>query len=247
MLNPYWVTAGVYALINRAATSRAEGRAPLRRHREDHRSAAAAGGLRREDYPLDARLPARPDEKVRVCFPFPGDDSRYLVPELLDKQEPAEAAEFDRQVPQLRVPLHGGARGLLPRFIVRTHVLSEGRPRWRTGVILQFEGNLALVKADAAERQVTISVRGSSPDGRRRLLAVIRSDFDHIHSDLKGKPQEMVPVPKHPDVVIPNEKLRAFEEKGISDLPEVIGDGRCSSRCRSSSTAWTSRRHESVA
>ena len=40
--------------------------------------------------------------------------------------------------------------GLLPRFIVRTHVLSEEH-RWKTGVILNFEGNTALVKADAQE------------------------------------------------------------------------------------------------
>ena len=30
--------------------------------------------------------------------------------------------------------------GLIPRFIVRTHALS-GPPRWRTGVMLEFDGN----------------------------------------------------------------------------------------------------------
>jgi hypothetical protein len=29
--------------------------------------------------------------------------------------------------------------GLLPRFVVRTHVLSDETPRWRTGVILKLE------------------------------------------------------------------------------------------------------------
>ena len=186
--------------------------------------------------------------KFELRFPFPGDDSRYLVPELLDNQEPAEAAEFD-PAGCLNFQYHYPVvpKGLLPRFIVRTHVLSEGQPRWRTGVILQFEGNLALVKADSAEKQVAILVRGPSPDSRRRLLAVIRSDFDHIHRDLKRKPQEMVPVPKHPDVVVPYENLRAFEEKRISDLPAVAGTDVVILKVQESSTAWTSRRHELVA
>ena len=225
VLNPHWVTAGVYALINARQLATQKGVLHFDDIARIIDSAAAAGSLKREDYPrsmhgflLDLM------RKFELCFPFPGDDSRYLVPELLDNQEPAEAAEFD-PAGCLNFQYHYPVvpKGLLPRFIVRTHVLSEGQPRWRTGVILQFEGNLALVKADSAEKQVAISVRGPSPDSRRRLLAVIRSDFDHIHRDLKRKPQEMVPVPKHPDVVVPYENLRAFEEKRISDLPAVAG------------------------
>jgi internalin A len=225
VLNPHWVTAGIYALINSRLLATQKGVLHFDDIARIVDSAAAAGSLEREDYPrsmhgflLDLM------RRFELCFPFPGDYSRYLVPELLDKQEPAEAAEFDPAA-CLNFQYHYPVvpEGLLPRFTVRTHVLSEGQPRWRTGVILQFEGNLALVKADSAEKRVAISVRGPSPDSRRRLLAVIRSDFDHIHRDLKRKPQEMVPVPKLPDVVVPYKNLRAFEEKGISDLPVVAG------------------------
>ena len=76
--------------------------------------------------------------------------------------------------------------GLLPRFIVRTHALSRELPRWRTGVVLEFEGNRALVRADRADKKVFISISGSAA-GRTRLLAVIRSDVDRIHSDIVGK------------------------------------------------------------
>ena len=164
-------------------------------------------------------------KKFELCFTFPGDDATYLIPELLDKQEPPEAADFRPEECLnflYRYPVI--PEGLLPRFIVRTHVLSEDRPRWRTGVILTFEGNRALVKSDPAEKQVSISVQG--PDRRRRnLLAIIRSDFDHIHRDiLKLQPEEWVPVPGRPDVVVPYKKLRLFEEKGIGELKEMIGD-----------------------
>jgi internalin A len=80
------------------------------------------------------------------------------------------------------------------------------------------------VKADPAEKRVIISVRGPTREGRRRLLAVIRSDFDHIHRDLKRKPLEMVPMPGHPDLILPYEKLRVLEDNGIARLTEVIGN-----------------------
>jgi internalin A len=93
--------------------------------------------------------------------------------------------------------------GLLPRFIVRTHVLSEGLPRWRMGVILAFEGCCALVKADVQDKTVSISVSGAA-SARRRLLSVIRSDFERIHHDIqKLQPQEMVPLPSNPHVIVP--------------------------------------------
>src|SRR5207253_2478154 len=97
--------------------------------------------------------------------------------------------------------------GLISRFIVRSHIMSEGRPRWRSGVILQFEGCRALVKSDMHDKLVEVLVDG--PVGnRRRLLAVIRSDFDRIHASIQElKPQAMVPVPGQPKHVIDYQKL----------------------------------------
>jgi internalin A len=113
--------------------------------------------------------------------------------------------------------------GLLPRFIVRTHALSQTQPRWRSGVILEFEGNRALVKADPQEKTVVISVAGPV-ERRRRLLAVIRSDFERIHADLsKLSPVAGVPLPDGAAAaVIPYDELCAFEEAGFKEVPRVI-------------------------
>jgi internalin A len=92
-------------------------------------------------------------------------------------------------------------------------VLSDDQLRWRTGVILTFEGNRALVKADRSDRTVTISVDGPVAS-RRRLLAVIRSDFERIHRSFKFTPQEWVPVPDHPDIVLPYADLLVMEADG---------------------------------
>ena len=62
------------------------------------------------------------------------------MPEFLDKQQPGEAEQFSPATClgfEYRYPIL--PEGLLPRFVVRSHVMSEGQPRWRSGVILQFE------------------------------------------------------------------------------------------------------------
>ena len=140
----------------------------------------------------------------------------YLIPELLDKQEPAEAAAFDPKA-CLNFQYHYPVlpEGLLPRFIVRTHVLSEGRPRWRTGAILEFGGCSALVKGDVQDKKVFINVNGPLK-GRRDLLAIIRSDFERIHRDIRNlQPQEMIPLPDYPDVLVSYQELRVMELKGF--------------------------------
>lgn len=164
-------------------------------------------------------------KKFELCFSFPDDETHYLIPELLDKQESVEAAEFTPEAClhfQYHYPIL--PEGLLPRFIVRTHVLSEGLPRWRTGVILTFEGCRGLVKADVQDKKVFIAITGPAA-ARRRLLAVIRSDFERIHRDIRNlQPQEMVPLPDYPDVVIAYQKLQVMEDRGIRTFPEVVGD-----------------------
>ncbi len=216
VLNPHWVTNGIYRIINSERLELQKGEIRL-----EHISKILDPG----HYPanmlcfiLDLM------KKFELCFSFPDDDYHYLIPELLDKQEPEKAASF---LPSecLNFQYHYSVlpEGLLPRFIVRTHVMSEGLDRWRTGVILKFEDNQALVKADVQDKKVFISVSGTTL-GRRQLLAVIRSDFERIHQDIRNlQPQEMVPLPNRPNVVVPYQKLLVMEQHGMRVYREVVG------------------------
>lgn len=213
VLNPHWVTGGIYKILNSDKLERQKGEVRLNELSEI---------LNPEEYPVDMRrFILDLMKRFELCFSFPDDDMHHLVPELLDKQEPPDTAEFDPAEClnfQYQYPVL--PEGLLPRFIVRTHALSEGLARWRSGVILRFEGNRALIKGDVQDKKVFISVSGPR-DGRRRLLAVIRSDFERIHHDIRNlNPQEMVPLPGKPEALVPYEKLVAFERSGIGKFPE---------------------------
>jgi internalin A len=218
VLNPHWVTKGIYTILNAETLANKKGELNV---------CDFATILDPTDYPSERHsFLFELMRKFELCVRFPDDEGRYLIPQLLDKQQPPEAEIF---VPTecLNFQYHYTSlpEGLLPRFIIRTYILSTDQPRWRTGVILEFEGNRALVKADVQDKRVYISVTGS-PSSRRRLLAIIRSDFDHIHNVVckTSKPQEMVPIPDHPDVLIPYKKLRVMENKGTKLFEDVVGE-----------------------
>ena len=110
-----------------------------------------------------------------------------------------------------------GPEGLLPRFIVRTHHLSDPTTRWKSGVILYHPGSgcRALVCAEAAENQVPVHIEGPAA-GRCELLAVIRHNFDAIHGDYEFQPAELVYPPGVPERPLVVEEFKALHKSGIA-------------------------------
>jgi internalin A len=208
------VTQGVYKILNHDLVARQKGELSIR----DVAEILDPANYPRERHTFLLELM----RKFELCFRFPENDETYLIPQLLPKEQPEETSAFDAQA-CLNFEYQYPAllpEGLLPRFIVRTYVHSAEEPRWRSGVIVRFEGHRALVVADPVERRVRVRVDGPSA-GRRRLLAVIRNEFDQIHGGYKFKPEAMIPVPGHPDVVVRYEDMVVFEAKGVSEVPHV--------------------------
>jgi internalin A len=162
--------------------------------------------------------------KFGLCFRLSERGERFLVPELLGKEQPPEAAEF-RAEACLNFEYHYPTvlpEGVLPRFIVQTYALSADEPRWRTGVILRFGDHRGLVVADPVARRVRVAIAG--PAGtRRELLAVIRTAFERIHADYHSAVREIVPVPEHPDLLVSYTKLVTLDRKSIATFDEVDG------------------------
>ncbi|NET39396.1 MAG: TIR domain-containing protein, partial [Cyanothece sp. SIO1E1] len=217
VLNPRWVTNGIYTLLNAHELTATQGELEI---------TCLERTLDLNNYPPERHgFLLELMRKFELCFRFEEDENRYLIPDLLDKQQAPEATSFSpAECLNFRYEYPILPEGLLPRFIVRTHVLSNHQLRWRTGVILTFEGNRALVKADRQDRCVTISVDGPIAS-RRRLLAIIRYDFDRIHSSFKFTPQEKVPVPQHPAVSVDYKELLMREEHKQTTFDVFTGDG----------------------
>jgi len=117
VLNPHWVTNGIYKILNSEKLAEQKGEIHL---------GEVSEVLDVRKYPAKMhRFLFDLMKKFELCFSFPDEDTHYLIPELVDKQEPAEAEEFkpeDCLNFQYHYPVI--TEGLLPRFIVRTHSLS---------------------------------------------------------------------------------------------------------------------------
>ena len=79
-----------------------------------------------------------------------------------------------------------------------------------------------MVKADVQDKRILIHVSGPTAEDRRRLLAIIRSDFEHIHQSYKFHPQEMIPLPENPDFLVPYQELIVMERSRLKKFDKVV-------------------------
>lgn len=217
VLNPEWVTKGIYSVLN--AKQLAEGHGELQ---VDSLQQILPG----DSYPKDKHLfLLELMRKFSLCFAFSDKEERYLIPELLGKEEPGITEEFKPSF-CLNFEYQYGIlpEGFIPRFIVRSHVLSRNQARWRSGVILAHEDCKALVKAESEDRKVIIRVKGGNASARRNLLAIIRYDIDSINAEfndcLDARP--MVPLANFPEISIDYRELLIFEKQGVPSFLKAI-------------------------
>ncbi len=215
ILNPEWVTNGVYKILNSNMLFQSKG--TLERP-------WLGQILDKRKYPKDKHLFILDMmRKFELCFDFDGfPDQRFLIPDLLTKEEPdtgnwngALAFQYHYSV----LPT-----SIISRFIVRMQQYINQNTLWRTGVVLRNDaGNRALVKADIEDRKIFIWV-GGPEHSRRRFLEVIRSHFDSIHKTIPGlAADEKVPLPSHPDIAVDYKHLLRLEVKGIAEwIPEGL-------------------------
>lgn len=215
ILNPEWVTNGVYRILNSHSLFQSKG--VLEREALNHI-------LDPSKYPKDKHHLIIMDmmRKFELCFDFEGlRDQKFLIPDLLTREEPdtgdwSEALQFEYHYNVL-------PSSIISRFIVRMHPYINKNTLWRTGAVLLNDGDRALVKADMEDRKISILI-GGSYQSRRRLLEVIRSNFNSIHRTIPGLiAEEKVPLPNYPGVVVDFKHLVRLEVNGIREwIPEGL-------------------------
>jgi internalin A len=172
VLNPEWVTSGVYDILNNNELFKKKGLLELTDLNHI---------LKQPDRYPDNKRPFLMGlmEKFELCFPLDhANPNRYLITDLLPIDEPdVDAYE--------NAPLHFQYRydilpsSIISRFIVRNHEMIYKTMRWRSGVVLTEGNNKALVRGDEEDNFISIKVQGSRASN---LLAIIRRDFTKIHN-----------------------------------------------------------------
>ena len=213
VLNPEWITQGVYKIINSKELFKSKGL--LKR-------TSISNILDTRKYPKTKQMfIIKMMRKFELCFDIE-EDKTFLVPDLLEENELDTGDWTD----SLKFQYHYKVlfNSIITRFIVKMHKNISKDTYWRTGVVLLYKDgdkilNRALVKADTADRTIFISVDGN-PVTRRDFLSRIREKFEEIHGTFTQKYVEdnitqKVPIPSNPNLVADYMHLRKLEDAGI--------------------------------
>jgi internalin A len=214
ILNPEWVTNGVYKILNSNALFQSKG--VLERE-------TLSQILDSKEYPRDKHLfIIDMMRRFELCFDFEGfTDRKFLIPDLLSKEEPYTGEWGDTLAFQYHYNVLPGS--IISRFIVRMNHYIHQNTYWRNGVVLGYQRNKALVKADTEDKKIFIWISGPER-GRRTFLAIIRAEFDAIHKTIaKIEAEDKVPLPGHQEIVVDYQHLLNLEALGeASFIPEGL-------------------------
>jgi internalin A len=214
VLNPRWVTQGVYALLTSPELVKAQGQFDLK----DVGEILARLPDAAQHYPSHThRRLIEVMKHFELCFEFTDRAGHYLIPRHLHDNEldipwdDAAALKFQYQYDVL-------PDAVVSRFITRMNQYITKQYYWKNGVFLHSGENRAKIKADLVDRKIFIAINGKEQT-RRAFLAVIRSAFDEINSNFKIEIKQMIPVPGHPGVLVSYNDLLVHEEM---NEPEIL-------------------------
>jgi internalin A len=206
VLKPEWITGGVYKILTSKLLDDKHGVLTLEMVREI---------LDNRRYPKQKhRFIVQMMEKFERCFPL--DKNKFLVPDLLPKQQP----DFGDWKPekiglgfQYHYEIEPGS--FITRFIVNMNKWIDGETYWRKGVVLKnADGDRALVKADLEDKKIFIRIDGRI-ETQRGFLSMIRRQFEKIHETMSNlKVTEYV---QHEKGLIAFEDLTTLEDERIEE------------------------------
>jgi small GTP-binding protein len=210
VLNPEWITKGVYAIINHDLLTRQHGVLYL----EDLKTI-----LDPVNYPEDTHLFLIDImRKFEMCFDFHHHvNQKFLISVKLPLEPPRLESWPDALWFQYRYEVL--PESVITRFIVRMHAYIFAHNYWRHGVKLKSEDgeNTALVKADLEDKIITMAVTGR-PASRRDLLKLIRADFYKIHASFGELIlKEEIPLDAQGKIVVDYQDLLIAERAGDTD------------------------------
>jgi internalin A len=180
-LNHEWITKGVYKILDDKKVLEQKGRFSL----EDIKRI-----WNEDDYRDKMRqlLSLMRNKKFDLCFEL--DSGDFIVPRLLPVDEIDMIWPIDPDTSRVEIRYKFMPKGILSRLIVKMHTDIQNDCYWRYGVLLEYDGTVALVRERYFENKIIITLSGKN---RKEFLAIIRKNILEINKDFKRlKYEEMI-------------------------------------------------------
>lgn len=229
VLNPNWAANGLYGLV-RGVQRKPFQNKPGQLWQGEFSKVLAEGmkgmnkvrGATIDDYPVerdgvrvhDFLLELMQDRELGFLASEHDNQPLYLLPGLLtlDEPEPKDydvAAHIEGAQVRFRFLYELLPAGVMSRFIVRTHPLSDDYFRWQRGVVLGWGNARALVMAERRRNpRIDVFILGGTAEERQELAGVVRSNMEEIH---RGLPDELEGR-EELDLTVPGDQYESVEK-----------------------------------
>lgn len=201
VLDPYWVTTGVYRIITSQFAAKKKGEILFSDldyivNKEKPKEGAFIN-KKQKDLTYSSNELLYLSEimaQFKLCY-FSENREKILIPDLLDKETPAKEVEaFVNETNTLNIIYK---YDYFPNAIIHFFMVELKRDInfvWRTGVILNSKSSIeAQALIIATDNKIKISVIGEHRD-KRDYLSVIRFFLDNINSKYHLKPKILIPL-----------------------------------------------------
>ena len=198
VLNPYWITYGVYQILTSSYAGENKGIVGMDKlsfiinEEEEKKQTYSPANYKKIYYsPNERRFLIEILHLFKLCFCLP-DGCKFIIPDLLDTKEPEQITAGIRNNHnglQLVYDYDYLPKSVMPNFMVETHHLIK--EMWRTGCILEYNDCKALITN--YRNRISVIVTGDYKK-KRDFLSVIRYQLDLINQKLSDKPHLLIPL-----------------------------------------------------
>ena len=208
VLNPEWITNGVYSIINSKQLSENKGVI---------RESKLAGILDKKLYPGNRERGFIMDMMLHfeLCYQMPSQNEVFFVPGIFPKDRP-KGIEWDESENLTFIfKFDVLPSSVISRFIVRVHPFIYKDYYWRNGVVLDhnIENNYAYISVIPADKRIVIKVRGKG--NKRTTLTYVRTEFLKIFYSIDQlKVEGLIPIDSSNEHLVSYDALLAHETLG---------------------------------
>lgn len=169
ILKPSWGTDAVYRVLDDPEVITARGQF-TRRQLERIWSEEKYAGM--QDELLGLMM------KFQLCYALESGRA-WIAPQLLSSEQPSYPWEPTGGL-VLRYEYAFLPKGIVTRLIVAMHrLIAGGKLVWKTGVLLERDGNRAEIIEEYAQRRIRVRVNGPDP---RVLLSIVDEQLERLHA-----------------------------------------------------------------
>ena len=221
VLDPHWVTIGVYKIINSQAITDGI----LCTTELDHILNQEAVKKDEYDPARDKLITYSPEEQryilhimmqFELCYEYNKQAGLYIVPDLLPKELDEEPALDEEGTLRFILKYDYLPKSIISRLMVRLQDDINAGQQWRSGMFLYNAtyGCRAKVHANEQEKLITITVVGE-PNRKREYLSVIRHCITTINRQFENlRVDAFIPLPGYPQAWVKYQVLLGHEREG---------------------------------